>query len=428
MRKVRALVPLAVTLVGLVGIGGLWVGRILALSSTVGGALALAALFAYGGWLAWESRVSVSELDRLGPDEDRGTMELAAAAKVSLLVASLLPATAPALSTALPGLALIAGGALFRASAIRALGPSYGHRIRVPELPLVTTGPYAIVRHPAYLGTLAAHAGLALVFANPYSFAALFGLWVPAVIVRTVLEDRVLFRLPAYRAYAAEVPSTLLPSPRHAMKHLQARLPVLLSIGSVAAIVALVLTRLGDWSPATRAASLTLVGAYLVWLGVESRVAVKEIGKGTTSLDRGTLELYAFGRFVTMLLAVGLGRPEGARCAIGAAIFVAALVLRLAAIRELGSFYSHRVRLNGDHAIVDTGPYRVVRHPAYTGMLLAHAGVVLFFFHPAAVGALLGVLLPAVVLRIRVEERALMTIDGYRAYSEGRPRLVPRVW
>src|SRR5204863_385897 len=114
--------------------------------------------------------------------------------------------------------------------------------------------------------------------------------------------------------------------------------------------------------------------------------------------------------------------------AAGIGVFLAGVAFRLAAIRELGRFYSHRVRLTDGHKIVDTGPYRLVRHPAYTGMLLAHAGFVMSFFHPVALAILLGVLLPAVVLRIRVEERALMTLDGYAAYGAGRKRLVPLLW
>jgi protein-S-isoprenylcysteine O-methyltransferase Ste14 len=75
----------------------------------------------------------------------------------------------------------------------------------------VTRGPYALVRHPAYLGTLVAHVGLTLVFPSVWSIAALALLWLPAVLVRTLLEDRELRRLPAYGEYAAEVRSSLVP-------------------------------------------------------------------------------------------------------------------------------------------------------------------------------------------------------------------------
>jgi protein-S-isoprenylcysteine O-methyltransferase Ste14 len=212
------------------------------------------------------------------------------------------------------------------------------------------------------------------------------------------------------------------------MSSFQSKLPVLLSVSFVLAIVAIVARRFGEWHGETRIAVVLMVGAYLAWLAIESRVAVGEVGKGSTSLDRGTLELYAFGRAATMLTAVAFGQPKPVLAELGFVLFVAAVAFRLVAIRTLGAFYSHRVRVVGGHAIVSSGPYRVLRHPAYTGMLLAHAGIALFFYTPIALTVLALVLLPAIVLRIRVEERVLMQIDGYREYSEARARLVPRVW
>ncbi|GAA0766093.1 DUF1295 domain-containing protein [Ideonella azotifigens] len=216
------------------------------------------------------------------------------------------------------------------------------------------------------------------------------------------------------------------------MKHLQERLPLILSISFVTAILVLTLWRLSAWADPARLLAFAFVGAYLLWLAVEARVAVGEIGKGQTGLDRGTLELYAFGRAVTVLAALALAPAQqaiGAQAAGGFVLFVAAVLWRLNAIRELGRFYSHRVRLRGDHQIVDTGPYRFMRHPAYTGMIFAHLGLVLFFFSWPAAALLVLLFVPAVVLRILVEEKALMsTLAGYREFSQGRPRLLPLVW
>jgi len=214
------------------------------------------------------------------------------------------------------------------------------------------------------------------------------------------------------------------------MKNLQGKLPILLSVAFVASVLAFGGVKVASWSGAARWIGGGVLALYVAWLLAEARVAVGELGKGATSLDQGTLEAYALGRAITVISALALEAPAGgaARMALGAALFAGAVALRLAAIRELGRFYSHRVRVVGGHRIVDTGPYGVVRHPAYTGMLLAHLGFVLVFFHPLSLAIFALLFVPAVVARIRVEEQALMKLDGYADYSRARRRLLPMVW
>lgn len=207
------------------------------------------------------------------------------------------------------------------------------------------------------------------------------------------------------------------------MKRLQSHLPIVLSVTFVATIVALA-TRLHAWS------AIGFVALYLVWLAIEAKVAIGETGRESTRLDRGTLELYAAGRAATVITALALATPHSAAMmAIGAILFLGGVTFRLVAIHTLGRFYSHRVRLSGDQKVVTAGPYGLMRHPAYAGMLVAHLGVVLFFFSWPAL-AVLGVLfVPAVVARILVEERALeQTLEGYREFQRGRARLLPMVW
>jgi len=110
------------------------------------------------------------------------------------------------------------------------------------------------------------------------------------------------------------------------------------------------------------------------------------------------------------------------------ALFYFGVLFRLNAIETLGRFYSHRVRLVGEHQVVDTGPYRYVRHPAYTGMITAHLGFVLFFFNYWAFASWLLVLVPAVVMRIKVEEQALHELPGYTDYAATHKRLFPGIW
>lgn len=206
----RRFTPILVTVFGFVFIGALAIARLCELADSKVFVAALAAFLLYVGWLLWESQISVRETENHEGDVDRGTMEFAAFAKVSVLVAALLPESASLPLVAVAGLGCMLAGIAIRMSAIRTLGEHYGHRIRRASR-VVTDGPYRVIRHPAYLGTLLAHVGFVLVFPNAWSIAALFALWLPAVLVRTVLEDQFLRATPEYDAYAGRVRARLFP-------------------------------------------------------------------------------------------------------------------------------------------------------------------------------------------------------------------------
>lgn len=115
----------------------------------------------------------------------------------------------------------------------------------------------------------------------------------------------------------------------------------------------------------------------------------------------------------------------------GLAIFAAGVGLRWYAMAHLGRFFTFDVAVADDHRIVDTGPYRRVRHPAYTGSLLSFVGLGLCGGGNAI--ALPVLLLPiawAFMHRIRIEEEALLAGlgDAYADYARRTWRLVPFVY
>ncbi|MEU5599905.1 isoprenylcysteine carboxylmethyltransferase family protein [Streptomyces sp. NPDC020298] len=179
--------------------------------------------------------------------------------------------------------------------------------------------------------------------------------------------------------------------------------------------------------PQHRAAAAMLT-AYLAWGLAELRITADRPGEGVA--ESRTLAVYATARCATWASAA-LGPLPWTGWSpwmlIPIATFATGITVRLTAIHTLGRFYSHHVRRLDDHHIVTTGPYRLVRHPAYTGMALANAGFVAFFCNPLSLTALLSLLL-ALVWRIRTEEQLLWHIPGYPAYATGRPRLIPGVW
>ena len=115
---------------------------------------------------------------------------------------------------------------------------------------------------------------------------------------------------------------------------------------------------------------------------------------------------------------------------LGVALMASGVVIRAWAVVLLGRFFTNDVRVHPAQTVVDTGPYRWVRHPSYSGLILILIGLGLALGNWAALA--IAVVLPtaALVNRIRVEERALLDGLGepYRRFATSRARLLPGVW
>lgn len=203
---------------------------------------------------------------------------------------------------------------------------------------------------------------------------------------------------------------------------------------SVSGIAALLLVGGYRAATATGVFQWLLIGmivSYVIWIASEFRVTSSTASQDR-SKDQYTCETYAIARFVMMLAAMGFdpiwSNSVHAWLPVGIAIFAGGIALRAWAIHTLGQSYSHRVRTPQAQFIVSSGPYRHIRHPAYTGMLIAHIGVLVLFFNVFALLALVAVFVPALVRRIRVEEQHLLTIPEYNAFAASRARLAPGVW
>lgn len=143
--------------------------------------------------------------------------------------------------------------------------------------------------------------------------------------------------------------------------------------------------------------------------------------------------------FFGAILLLPIGRALAPGAAIGGGIWLFALgmvigwlglLLRWWSFVSLGKYFTVVVKTSRDQPVVDRGPYRVLRHPSYTGLLLTFAGVGLMVGNwVSAVGAV-GLVLIALIYRLRIEERALSAAlgDRYREYAASRARLIPYVW
>jgi protein-S-isoprenylcysteine O-methyltransferase Ste14 len=162
----------------------------------------------------------------------------------------------------------------------------------------------------------------------------------------------------------------------------------------------------GERSTRREWTSFVLLGATFVLAGVLARLARRHLGELDLPI-RGTVW---YGVIVALLWA--------------------GIALRLWSILTLGRYFRGIVHLQPGHRVVREGPYRVLRHPSYAGLLLAFLALALTWANAAAILAFLCCVSAGLAYRIHVEERVLLDGLGeeYARYMRQTNRLVPYLW
>jgi protein-S-isoprenylcysteine O-methyltransferase Ste14 len=178
---------------------------------------------------------------------------------------------------------------------------------------------------------------------------------------------------------------------------------------------------------------------FYVWIGAELWLGYRRrrLPSGATEHDSGSKAWLIGSVWSTAALGMGLafGFPDAAIKSGRTEVFVAGLVLMLAgmalrwyAVWVLGSSFTVDVATRPGQVVVDSGPYRWIRHPSYTGGLLTLLGVLVCCCNAVSLVALV-LALGGYAYRIRIEEEALATDLGapYRDYMRRTKRLIPFV-
>ncbi len=186
---------------------------------------------------------------------------------------------------------------------------------------------------------------------------------------------------------------------------------------------------------------ILLIALSAIWIVFEILLIVRDAahGKGKTAKDRGT-RYYNFIAIAVGLTLAGFlsgdsvfffpwGRNYVAFC-VGFAIMLLSLSLRIWAIATLGSSFRTTVETHQNQEVVRKGPYRVVRHPSYTGLLFACVGYGIATQNWLSLLLAVGLPVAALLYRIHVEETELLSSLGsdYKNYKRNTKKLIPWIW
>jgi protein-S-isoprenylcysteine O-methyltransferase len=161
-------------------------------------------------------------------------------------------------------------------------------------------------------------------------------------------------------------------------------------------------------------------------------------GTASAATDRGSLGRIwiVVGIAIALSIVASVRFPQATSPALGelrwagVLVFLLGLALRGYSIFYLGRFFTVDVRIVADQRVIDTGPYRLVRHPSYSGSLLEFLGLALTFGNWLSMLVLFVPACAVFIHRIRIEEEALCQGLGeaYRRYMARTHRLIPGVY
>lgn len=192
-----------------------------------------------------------------------------------------------------------------------------------------------------------------------------------------------------------------------------------------------------------REAAALFIAACLIWIVPEMLGMVRQMAtvsrKDAAVQDRGSMGILIglqwVGLFLNFLLAAlvpaaALPGPRLVLFLAGVLVLLLGVALRWYAIWTLGRYFTRDVAVSADQQVVQKGPYRAIRHPAYSGTLLTMLGVGLATTNWASLVALLVCVFLGHLYRVKIEEQALIRAIGqpYVAYMRHTRRFIPFVF
>lgn len=171
---------------------------------------------------------------------------------------------------------------------------------------------------------------------------------------------------------------------------------------------------------------LAITAARLLELGTKRQIIAGVVRENLT------LRLFLCAGILILLCSISeylfLGRGVSwPLFAIGWGMALFSFWLRRKAITALGKFWSLHVEIRENHEFVRSGPFQFVRHPAYLSMILELLALALICNARFSFLLVILAFVPVLIMRIRLEETALVEKfgDEYQSYQRSTPAVIP---
>lgn len=177
---------------------------------------------------------------------------------------------------------------------------------------------------------------------------------------------------------------------------------------------------------------IIFTASVFIIMGVELRIFGRPRLAGGFSHDRKSLLLILVGVTLSLFSLfifpyLEMGKLNTNFSYLGIFVMISGFILRQWSIKILGKLFTPVISINEDHKLIIKGPYKYVRHPSYSGLLMELLGASLAVFNWISFTLTFCFMLPALIYRIKAEEEELTKKFGqdYIDYKNKTKMLIP---
>jgi protein-S-isoprenylcysteine O-methyltransferase len=176
-----------------------------------------------------------------------------------------------------------------------------------------------------------------------------------------------------------------------------------------------------------------LYGFFEVFMNLRQRSK----SKVTTSRDKGSLWLLYILITIGFALSFSIGATKIGRMthwdaffAVGVVLTAIGLIIRIQSIAALKQYFTYSVAQTENHKLIETGLYKIIRHPGYLGQLMIFAGISISLSNWLSVLLMMIPITIGYSYRIKVEESFMLEQMGesYLSYQKRTKRIITMIY